>query len=876
MDYESPLHKKAFSEKRVKNKEKNLILSERKSSKKYSQKCLKNYEFDETDLGIEKILDKITSENNIKLEEIINFPVNDKYPFNGELFSHIIKKQNKTEKEISFLIYFLKYYDTFNDLLIKIYDIEEKIFLYTQILNKILIEEKKENDILFKIGEGAEKFYFLLQGTAIRLNTKKYEVIMNKFEYFIYMKYLYKLDENKLFNLILKENEEIFDKYELLYFIIGDKSIKYFGDSLKQLKNMEESYVSNRIKPNNMLEMNYNNENKIILTENTLTIDDILKGDDVSPLAEGHIKRINININNYLENLKPIEFDIINDELIKKKVVLYTYNIDKEINVGETLEELDLKKMLKRNYTIICNRNCTLGCFMKKEYISCLKVTQTKFHKNDINFLLSNELFSMLNFREFDNNYYHLFDLIKMNQKEMLFEQGEQANYIYFLKKGEICTTFEGSFNDIYKIIASKGGPKNRKMLDINYIKRFHSINIDEKIFTEKQKFTLFKIKENFPVGLDDYIDIENNNIVLFNAFCIMNSEVLRISRENFNLIINRENEVRKVKNNYINRRNHILIDELNILKNGLLQNYISEKYNLKLELPYLFDDSPLLLKGKIRQKNYLTRPKKIKNNKIKLETKLNDKLLNEIKKAIKTKINKDNIEIQKYKYLTDANKISKYSKDYINSKSNTISAIERNNSNTYRNCYNSLGIKNIKEFSKKGKLNNEFLDLIKSENSKKIIYSRRKNAKSLDPYEKIYNTLKIDYENRVTDFSYLNYLIPPHPNKQFSKSKKNIFNPSSNKIIFTDNSLSKLNIDETEKNHKQLISSISIMSSRRKKDKKEGLDFDETKLKNLLNMKDKLVKIFDRNNLKKELEEKFKKEIKKESPVIFPKINLK
>jgi hypothetical protein len=102
MDYESPSHKKAFSEKRVKNKEKNLILSERKSSKKYSQKCLKNYEFDETDLGIEKILDRITSENNIKLEEIINFPVNDKYPFNGELFSHIIKKQNKTEKKFLF------------------------------------------------------------------------------------------------------------------------------------------------------------------------------------------------------------------------------------------------------------------------------------------------------------------------------------------------------------------------------------------------------------------------------------------------------------------------------------------------------------------------------------------------------------------------------------------------------------------------------------------------------------------------------------------------------------------------------------------------------------------------------------------------------
>ena len=77
---------------------------------------------------------------------------------------------------------------------------------------------------------------------------------MNKFEFFLYMKYLYKLDEIKLFNLILSKNEEIFDKYELLYFILEDKSIKYFGDSLKQIKKIENDYVLKRIIPNKMLE----------------------------------------------------------------------------------------------------------------------------------------------------------------------------------------------------------------------------------------------------------------------------------------------------------------------------------------------------------------------------------------------------------------------------------------------------------------------------------------------------------------------------------------------------------------------------------------------------------------------------------------------
>ena len=118
--------------------------------------------------------------------------------------------------------------------------------------------------------------------------------------------------------------------------------------------------------------------------------------------------------------------------------------------------------MQKRDFTIICSCDCIFGSIFKNDYISCLKVTQTKFHKNDINFLLRNELFSMMNFREFDKNYYHLFEFKKLRQNQILFEKGEITNKIFFLKKGEICVTFEGSFNDIYRIISLKGEPKNR------------------------------------------------------------------------------------------------------------------------------------------------------------------------------------------------------------------------------------------------------------------------------------------------------------------------------------------------------------------------------------------------------------------------------
>ena len=806
----------------------------------------KKYEPNENDKKAEKIIDLILSNNNIQLNELINFPISQRYPFDGNLFSYLIQKINRTEKDNYFLVYYLKFYDTFNNTLKKIYNDKEKLFLFNQIINKIKIEEKSQNDILFKIGDNAEKFYFLLKGSVMRLNTIKYESIMNKFEFFLYMKYLYKIGEIRLFNLILKENEEIFDKYEVLYFILEDKNMKFSGDSLKQLKRMEATYVSERIEANKMLDMNHNNTNKIVISETPKFLDDILKGDYVVPLFEGHIKKINIPIKDYLKNLKPINFNEDNDELIKKRVILYTYDIDKEIKVGENLEELDLKLMQKRSSTVICNNHCIFGFFYKKEYISCLKITQTKFHKSEISFLLGNELFSTLNFREFDNNYYHLFEFEKKSQKNMLFEQGEKNDNIFFLKNGEINVNFEGSFDDLYRIIGLKGGPKNRKMLDINYIKRFHSINIDENIFKEKHLFNLFKIKENFPIGFEDFIDEENDNKILFNAFCVMDSEILSISRQKFNQILYKENEVRKTKHNYVMKRKKLLIDELNVLKNGLIQKYIKSKFNINIDLPYLFDESPLLSKPKIKQKNFLIKPNLRKNNLLKIDTKINNNLIKEMKFILNEIRNKDNLNSQKYDFLySENNQLS-------NERINNSKKEEHFNSitSTFRRGANSFKIMNIKDLSKKNKINN-------NQNSKVILNSRKKNEQNLDPYDKIYNTLKSEDKNKNDDFSYLNMLYPPHPNKHISKSKKIIFKNKIHKVNSFDKStkLTKLdktnnNMSNSEKMHKNLISSFNIINNKKKFNDGTKLKFGNFHLKEIFNINYKLGKIWEKKKI--------------------------
>ena len=446
----------------------------------------------------------------------------------------------------------------------------------------------------------------------------------------------------------------------------------------------------------------------------------------------------------------------------------------------------------------------------------------------------------------------------------------------FFLKKGEICVTFEGSFNDIYRIISLKGGPKNRKSLDINYIKRFHSINLDENIFRQKHKFTIFKIKENFPIGLNDFLDEENDFKILFNAYCIMDSEVFMISKENFDEILFRENEVRKIEKNYVIKRKKILIDELNALKNGLIQNYISEKFNIKLELPYLFDDSPLLSKSKSNKKSYLTKltkPKKKKFNQLKLDTKMNGELLIEMSKAIRTKMEKENIENQKYKYLNSEN-----NKTFRSIFDNNNLILKSNS--TYRTNDNNK-IRNIKDLSVSNKFNNDILKLMINDNDKNTINFRKRNEKIIiDPYDKIYNTLKNDEKNKNTDFSYLNLLWPPHPNKQISKSNRNIFNKKLHKLNFINKSLTKLD-NELYKNenvecNKNLISSMKIITKNKDINKKQKIvydEYDEFQLIKFLKVNDKLNQIFEKVNIENNSSNLNKKEKINGIPIIFPKI---
>ena len=147
-----------------------------------------------------------------------------------------------------------------------------------------------------------------------------------------------------------------------------------------------------------------------------------------------------------------------------------------------------------------------------------------------------------------------------------------------------------------------------------------------------------------------------------------------------------------------------------------------------------------------------------------------------------------------------------------------------------------------------------------------------------LDPYEKIYNTLKNDEKNKITDFSYLNFLYPPHPNKQISKSKKNIFNRKLLNLNLIDKSMPKLSSElfrnKNTECHKNIISSMNILNKNKENNKKQKLAKDEFQLNKFIKDNDKLNQIFERVNTEKNISNLNRKDKIVGTPIIFPKIN--
>ena len=183
--------------------------------------------------------------------------------------------------------------------------------------------------------------------------------------------------------------------------------------------------------------------------------------------------RVN-SINDYIklclidDNLK------ISDKNIKKeRITIYKYfEVTKKVE-GDIFGELDLQHAdSKRTATMIVTKDSVFGCLSKSDYNLSLRGIEMKKRKIDINFILSFAIFEEQNWLHFEKQYFNFFKKETFTSGQVIINQNEKIENIYFIMEGQFEISTKLVFNDIVHIIKQKNKrirpPKTDKNKDID------------------------------------------------------------------------------------------------------------------------------------------------------------------------------------------------------------------------------------------------------------------------------------------------------------------------------------------------------------------------------------------------------------------------
>jgi len=386
---------------------------------------------------LNEIIKKIKNEIKIKKNKIYNIPF--KLPESYDYFQLLLYTLPKKKIRKDFLYYISYYLTSFDNLKKTINQIQETtIFdsneLLLKLSNELEYDEYFNNQIIMRYGDYGDKFYLIIHGKVGVIIKKEIKCKMSKYEYYLYLLYLLSIKENGLYEATLDINKFVFSKVEF-EIIINDKN-NINEDTFKE---EDIKYCRNII---------YNK-----YTEDELE---------------------NLSIDKYIEICKPIlnnnnniNNNNNNNNNLKRNIIIYNYYKVAEIKEGGAFGDIALFGNFKRTATIITMDNCIFGIITKKVYDNCIMIAQRKVRRMNVSTILNCELFKYCSVEYFDKNYFNYFSLQSFDLGKMLFRQGDERKYIYFLKKGEIAITSKISYNEINKLIIEKGG-----YVDVNREKR--------------------------------------------------------------------------------------------------------------------------------------------------------------------------------------------------------------------------------------------------------------------------------------------------------------------------------------------------------------------------------------------------------------------
>ena len=393
--------------------------------------------------------------------------------------------------------------------------------------------ELKKGQVLFRIGDNGDRFYFILSGRVSILKLKEINnVQMTYFEYLDYCMYLISQKENYIFNKVKNRNMKIIS--------LNSESEVISIYKIFFLKKLKEAILGEKV-PDTKSLMKYLKNYGFKLQDFNIKISNLEKIEN-NPNLEPEYKAEEWK--EYLiEKCKPSMSDLMlyeyyknlfqKDEATKKSFTCFVYKpflfLGKGLFFGDFALDSDMNK---RNATIRAEENTILAYMKSADYINIFAPKRRYEKMKEINFLYTNYFFGNINLRSFEKHYFHLFSPHEFFRNHELFDFGSFQEGLILLKQGKVCLETKASIADLHDLIkylwVNLG--KNKYFQDLTFAQKLSLITpsiesrikdyIDEPIFTKLKSFG------------DKFLE-EMNKIKIFQVYIFANKEIIGLE-ENY------------------------------------------------------------------------------------------------------------------------------------------------------------------------------------------------------------------------------------------------------------------------------------------------------------------------------------------------------
>ena len=253
------------------------------------------------------------------------------------------------------------------------------------------------------------------------------------------------------------------------------------------------------------------------------------------------------NVEEYIRNCAVHPSLKLCDKYTKKeKLTVFQYFEITKKKEGDIFGELALQHNdNKRTGTMIATKDLVLGYLSKNDYNNCLRGVEMKKRKIEVNFIMSFSLFDEMNWVNFEKTYFNFLKKENLTSGQVIINQNEKFENIYFIMEGQIEITTNLTFMEISTILKQK----NKKIKNKKKKNRENEENNKQKI-----------------CSIDNNYDNYENNTVQYNSNYYYNRKYMMNSNEkDFNEMTNKKDRTfNKKKYTFLTKKQ---IKELEDLK---------------------------------------------------------------------------------------------------------------------------------------------------------------------------------------------------------------------------------------------------------------------------------------------------------------------